>query len=59
MKVELYPHQENSYIEKYCAVKTNITFWGTKKYERIEEEETTYKIYRQMSCMKKKVNRGI
>lgn len=43
-KVELYLHQENSYIEKYCAVKTNITFWGTK-YERIEEEETTYKIY--------------
>lgn len=43
VKVEIYPHQESSYIEKYITVETHIRFFGNV-YEK-GTDKTIYKIY--------------
>ncbi len=43
VKVEIYPHQESSYIKKCGVVKTYITFWGST-YEQLSDK-IIYKIY--------------
>ena len=43
VNVEIYPHQESSYIEKYINVETYISFFGNK-FEK-NTDKIIYKIY--------------